>query len=149
MYSTQNRSRNCSARDLHTARSCGTGQVGVYCRVRPMNEQERLMDSQSCLSIAGDRQSITLTLPTDKSAPSGASEFHFSHVFDQKAEQKEVYEVAAKPIVDSVLNGYNGTILAYGQTSSGKTYTMQGADIYDLDNQGLIPRTVSTIFQTI
>lgn len=47
------------------------------------------------------------------------------------------------------MSGYNGTILAYGQTSSGKTHTMQGADIYDMDDQGIIPRTVNTIFQTI
>jgi hypothetical protein len=38
--------------------------------------------------------------------------------------QKEVYDSAAKPIIDSVLEGFNGTIFAYGQTSSGKTHTM-------------------------
>ena len=43
-----------------------------------------------------------------------------------KTEQKEIYDMAAKPIIDSVLEGFNGTIFAYGQTSSGKTHTMTG-----------------------
>ncbi len=44
-----------------------------------------------------------------------------------------------------VLEGYNGTILAYGQTSSGKTYTMQG-NIEDNDYQGIIPRMIKQVF---
>ena len=42
-----------------------------------------------------------------------------------------MYDVAAKPILEQVLRGYNGTIFAYGQTASGKTYTMQGIDVYE------------------
>ena len=57
--------------------------------------------------------------------------FKFSHVFDQESSQQDIYNVAARPILDSVLKGYNGTIMAYGQTASGKTYTMQGVDPYD------------------
>lgn len=51
--------------------------------------------------------------------------FTFDHVFTPTVNQAEVYDVVAKPIVADVLNGYNGTIFAYGQTSSGKTYTME------------------------
>jgi Tfp pilus assembly pilus retraction ATPase PilT len=40
--------------------------------------------------------------------------------------QKEIYEEAAKPIIESVLDGFNGTVFAYGQTGSGKTFTMAG-----------------------
>ena len=53
------------------------------------------------------------------------------------------------PIVDSVLEGFNGTILAYGQTSSGKTHTMLGPDIDDDVNKGIIPRMVAGIFGKI
>ena len=63
--------------------------------------------------------------------------------------QKEVYDVAAKPIIDSVLEGFNGTIFAYGQTSSGKTHTMQGPNIEDIEMQGIIPRMVRTVFNRI
>jgi len=46
-----------------------------------------------------------------------------------------------------VLEGFNGTVLAYGQTSSGKTFTMQGPDIEDSEMQGIIPRMVKTVFE--
>jgi len=51
------------------------------------------------------------------------------------------------PIVDSVLEGFNGSIMAYGQTSSGKTHTMLGPDIDDELNKGIIPRMVEGIFE--
>ena len=51
--------------------------------------------------------------------------FVFDNVVQPRATQSDVYEVVAKPIVEDVLNGYNGTIFAYGQTSSGKTFTME------------------------
>ena len=63
--------------------------------------------------------------------------------------QKDVYDSAAKPIIDSVLEGFNGTIFAQGQTSSGKTHTMQGPDIESIEMQGIIPRMVRTVFNRI
>ena len=48
-----------------------------------------------------------------------------------------------------MLEGFNGTIFAYGQTSSGKTHTMQGPDIEDIEMQGIIPRMVRTVFNRI
>ena len=66
-----------------------------------------------------------------------------------KSTQKEVYDFAARPIIDSVLEGFNGTIFAYGQTSSGKTHTMNGPDITDVEMQGIIPRMVRTVFNRI
>lgn len=50
----------------------------------------------------------------------------FDKVFKPNATQEKVYNEAAKSIVTDVLAGYNGTIFAYGQTSSGKTHTMEG-----------------------
>ena len=73
----------------------------------------------------------------------------FDHVFDSNSTQKEVYDLAAKPIIDSVLEGFNGTIFAYGQTSSGKTHTMQGPSIENIELQGVIPRMVRTVFNRI
>lgn len=63
--------------------------------------------------------------------------------------QQEIYEITAKPVVQSCLSGFNGTIFAYGQTSSGKTFTMQGANIYDEDLKGITPRMIEEIYQTI
>ena len=52
--------------------------------------------------------------------------FQFDAFFDDKTTQEEVYDQVARPIIDGVLDGYNGTLFAYGQTGTGKTYTMLG-----------------------
>uniref|UniRef100_A0A182YK72 Kinesin-like protein n=1 Tax=Anopheles stephensi TaxID=30069 RepID=A0A182YK72_ANOST len=72
----------------------------------------------------------------------------FDKVFKPNATQEKVYNEAAKSIVSDVLAGYNGTIFAYGQTSSGKTHTMEGV-IGDPAKQGIIPRIVNDIFNHI
>ena len=55
---------------------------------------------------------------------------------------QEVFESEARELVLSALNGYNVTIFAYGQTSSGKTHTMRGSD----ENEGIIPLSMKEIF---
>lgn len=77
------------------------------------------------------------------------NEFTFDRVFDINTSQIEVYNHAAKPIIESVMDGFNGTVFAYGQTGSGKTFTMQGPDIEDLEVQGIVPRMVRTVFNRI
>jgi kinesin family protein 5 len=81
----------------------------------------------------------------------GENPYTFDHIFQPGATQKEVYIKAAQPITNAVLEGYNGTIFAYGQTSSGKTFTMTGNpdDLYDEDVRGIIPRTVDALFDGI
>ena len=65
-------------------------------------------------------------------------DFRFAHVLPTAATQEEVFKTVAKPVVESCLDGYNGTIFAYGQTGSGKTYTMSGAESWK--QRGIIPR---------
>jgi kinesin family protein 6/9 len=62
--------------------------------------------------------------------------------------QSEIFDGVAKEVVDSALDGYNGTIFAYGQTGSGKTYTITG-EPEKIEKRGLIPRTISYIFNEI
>ena len=73
--------------------------------------------------------------------------FAFDHVFDMDSEQATVYETTAKPAVCSILEGYNSTIFAYGQTGTGKTFTMEGFT-YDCTDglRGIIPRCIEDIF---
>ena len=56
--------------------------------------------------------------------PFSTHRYMFDHVYDQGASQKRVYETTARTVVDSALQGYNATIFAYGQTGTGKTFTM-------------------------
>jgi hypothetical protein len=76
--------------------------------------------------------------------------FTFDYVFDTESSQQEVYEQTAKPAVFSILEGYNSTIFAYGQTGTGKTYTMEGFTYNNTDPQrGIIPRSIEEIFNYI
>jgi kinesin family member 5 len=63
--------------------------------------------------------------------------------------QKDVFDFSIKSTVDDILNGYNGTVFAYGQTGAGKSYTMMGTDIADDEGRGVIPRIVQQIFHSI
>lgn len=63
--------------------------------------------------------------------------------------QKDVFDFSIKPTVDDILNGYNGTVFAYGQTGAGKSYTMMGTDMDDEVGRGVIPRIVEQIFASI
>ncbi|CAN6217692.1 unnamed protein product [Urochloa humidicola] len=71
--------------------------------------------------------------------------FDFDRIFGEECRTAEVYEARTKRIVDSVVRGFNGTVFAYGQTNSGKTYTMRGSAI----EPGIIPLAVHDLFQRI
>ncbi|KAJ4926619.1 hypothetical protein JOQ06_014368, partial [Pogonophryne albipinna] len=80
-------------------------------------------------------------------SPLGKS-YVFDQVFPTNTTQIQVYNTCAKQIVKDVLGGYNGTIFAYGQTSSGKTHTMEG-NLHDPQGMGIIPRIAEDIFEHI
>lgn len=67
-------------------------------------------------------------------------------MFDINTKQVDMFEKALKPIVQGVMEGFNGTVFAYGQTSSGKTHTMTGI-IDNPEQRGVIPRMVKHIFE--
>ncbi|KAL5336019.1 kinesin-domain-containing protein [Aspergillus crustosus] len=79
--------------------------------------------------------------------------YKFDRVFSSAADQRTVYEDTVLPMVDEVLSGYNCTVFAYGQTGTGKTYTMFGKMEEELgllsDNAGIIPRTLYTLFDKV
>uniref|UniRef100_A0A8C0UTS2 Kinesin-like protein n=1 Tax=Cyanistes caeruleus TaxID=156563 RepID=A0A8C0UTS2_CYACU len=66
-------------------------------------------------------------------------------LFGPESKQLDVYNLTARPIIDSVLEGYNGTIFAYGQTGTGKTFTMEGVRAVP-ELRGIIPNSFAHIF---
>ncbi|KAG5446701.1 Chromosome-associated kinesin kif4b [Clonorchis sinensis] len=115
-------------------------KVGV--RVRPLSEAEINDGCVSCLAYPAESGHIMIG--RDKL-------FSFDCVFDETASQCDIYTRAAEPIVDTVLKGYNATLLAYGQTGSGKTYSMGTCALLsptDPEN-GIVPRMVQDIFRRI
>lgn len=76
--------------------------------------------------------------------------FTFDYVFDIPSTQEFVYVQSAQPAVISVLEGYNSTIFAYGQTGTGKTHTMEGFTYNPEDpERGIVPRCIEDIFNNI
>ena len=120
--------------------------IQVSCRVRPLGPKESSQSEKPFLDISCDQRSITVKNQHDSL---NHLNFTYDRVFPPEVSQKVVYEEIGRPIVESVMEGFNGTILAYGQTSSGKTYTMMGSEISDATHKGLIPRMVCTVFQNI
>ncbi|KMU90141.1 kinesin heavy chain [Coccidioides immitis H538.4] len=75
--------------------------------------------------------------------------FTFDRIFDMNCRQQDVFDYSIRSTVDDILNGYNGTVFAYGQTGAGKSYTMMGSDIDDDEGKGIIPRIVEQMFTSI
>lgn len=126
----------------------GSG-VHVYCRIRPPNEAEKAHgNGLLCVNVRSE-QCIEISSPESKTDTEVKERtFYLDHIFPMDTNQSYVYKTAAKPIVDQLFKGINGTVLAYGQTSSGKTFTMEGV-IGDNEKMGVIPRMVHDVFETI
>ncbi|XP_028939829.1 centromere-associated protein E, partial [Antrostomus carolinensis] len=75
----------------------------------------------------------------------GTKVFTYDRVFHSSDNTQQLYEGVAVPIIQSAVQGYNGTIFAYGQTASGKTYTMMGNE----DSVGIIPKAIQHVFKII
>ena len=114
--------------------------VKVAIRVRPMNKREKEQNSRLCVQV--DKDNNTVSVISDKNE---SKTFPFDYVYPMETTQREVYDQVAFPIVDSIFQGYNGTIFAYGQTGCGKTFTMMGI-ITDPQLRGVIPNAFDHIF---
>ena len=92
----------------------GAERVHVYCRIRPNGRDASATHVTSGFSVA--------VTGTDQRATT--RNFEFDGVYSPDAGQQAVYDEVGAPILDAVLQGYNGTVLAYGQTGAGKTHTL-------------------------
>ncbi|XP_058098748.1 kinesin-like protein KIN-7F isoform X2 [Magnolia sinica] len=113
----------------------GGERILVSVRLRPLNAKESARNDVSEWECINDNTIIFKNSLQDRSLVPTA--YSYDRVFQCKCSTKQVYEEAAKEVALSVISGINSSIFAYGQTSSGKTYTMTGiteytiADIYD------------------
>jgi len=121
--------------------------VKVVIRTRPTAEF-----AQDVITMSNDKTGIHIHVP--KSLDDGYinnQQEDWSFKFDKvlhNASQELAYEECASPIMNSVLQGYNGTIMAYGQTGAGKTFTMTGAT-ENFKHRGIIPRAISHLYREI
>ncbi|KAK7811999.1 hypothetical protein U0070_018559 [Myodes glareolus] len=116
--------------------------VKVAVRIRPLLCKEVLHKHQICVRDVPNTQQIIIG--RDRV-------FTFDFVFGKNSTQDEVYNICIKPLVLSLIEGYNATVFAYGQTGSGKTYTIGGGHVASVveGQKGIIPRAIQEIFQSL
>ena len=119
--------------------------IRVLCRIRPENAKEKGNGFKPCINVISDN---TLRIDQEPSAKEPYHEFTFDHVFPGVTTQNEIFQLAALPLLNEVFDGINCTLFCYGQTSSGKTFTMEGIR-EDKDLRGIIPRAMEFIFNKI
>ncbi|KAH8586769.1 P-loop containing nucleoside triphosphate hydrolase protein [Bisporella sp. PMI_857] len=126
----------------------GETNINVVVRCRGRNEREVRENSGVVLHTEGAKGK-SLELSMGPSAISNKT-YHFDKVFSSAADQSMIYDDVVTPILDEMLDGYNCTIFAYGQTGTGKTYTMSGDmnEHYGMlsDAAGIIPRALNALF---
>ncbi|KAM1468309.1 hypothetical protein ACFX13_034140 [Malus domestica] len=114
------------------------GNIRVFCRCRPLNQSEISSGSGSVVEFESSLDNELQVICSDSSK----KQFKFDHVFKPEDNQEVVF-AQTKPIVTSVLDGYNVCIFAYGQTGTGKTFTMEGTP----ENRGVNYRTLEELFR--
>lgn len=145
--------------------AASTECVRVVVRCRPLNAKERTEGRVRIVEVDVSARQVLLRPPPGPGGRIGLSAqqeappkaFTFDAVFDVDSSQREVYEDAAAGIVSASLEGYNGTIFAYGQTGTGKTHTMEGAAAGGVPagstdqstGPGIIPQAFDHIFNAI
>ncbi|XP_044741151.1 kinesin-like protein Klp61F [Chrysoperla carnea] len=125
-------------------------QIQSFVRVRPLSSQEKEQRSHNVIDIPTNRE-------VNVRQHSISKKFTFDRVFGPKSTQLELYSVVVSPLIQEVLAGYNCTVFAYGQTGTGKTYTMAGGSEKTTTNgswqndpdAGIIPRTLSQLFDEL
>ncbi|XP_043693815.1 kinesin-like protein KIN-14B isoform X2 [Telopea speciosissima] len=111
------------------------GNIRVFCRIRPILDEEKF--SHLAPVVASDSNNVVLKLAKNKS-----KHYTFDKVFHQGSSQDEVFSEIA-PVIKSVMDGYNVCIFAYGQTGTGKTFTMEGKP----DCPGIVPHAINELFK--
>ncbi|XP_029505517.1 kinesin-like protein KIF3B isoform X1 [Oncorhynchus nerka] len=122
--------------------------VKVVVRCRPMNEKERAANFERVVQVDVKLGQVAVRNPRGAAAHEHPKVFTFDSVYDWNSKQVDLYDETFRPLVDSVLLGFNGTIFAYGQTGTGKTYTMEGVR-NDPERRGVIPNSFEHVFTHI
>ncbi|CAM6092702.1 unnamed protein product [Calypogeia fissa] len=122
------------------------GRVRVAVRLRPRNGEEMVadMDFADCVELQPEMKRLKL-----RKNNWDCDTYQFDEVLTETASQKRVYEVVAKPVVESVCEGYNGTVMAYGQTGTGKTFTLGRLGEEDTADRGIMVRALEDILANV
>eukprot|EP00210_Caulerpa_lentillifera_P005746 g5493.t2 len=131
--------KESSAPPAPRGRSGDLGGIKVAVRFRPLRDTEREKGETSVWGV-DEANNVGVILKGNFSP-----KYHYDTVFQQDKDNQFVYETVASEIVSTAMGGINGTIFAYGVTSSGKTHTMMGYN----GEWGIVPKAIQHIFELI
>lgn len=117
--------------------------IKVLVRCRPLSEKEKNSGHKSCVDM-----NLTTTSVSVKSLTGDPDRWTFDAVINNSFTQADIFTQYILPLVNCVMNGFNATVFAYGQSGSGKTHTMTGV-MGNAELEGVIPRCIQQIFATI
>jgi len=117
--------------------------INVAIRIRPLNDREKSEGQEERFMSLEGKNMVVQT--GEDGEPLSSQAYTYHHVFDKSQNTEDVYNCVGSDLVEGVVNGINGTVFAYGQTSSGKTFTMLGAE----GSPGILERAAADIFKQI
>ena len=124
-------------RKIHNRYMYLRGNLRVMCRVRPFLSSEKINKKSQMETLVINNDSISVFQENKQE-----KNFEYDYIFDTKSTQKDVYEEVTL-LIQSMVQGNNICIIAYGQTCTGKTYTIQGPNS---KNPGIVPRAAKELF---
>ncbi|XXQ32464.1 Kinesin motor domain-containing protein [Plasmodiophora brassicae] len=122
--------------------------VRVVVRCRPFNSRETASGYKPCIRIHTDVRQIEMLRADNDSSLAADKAFTFDAVYGGDSTQHSVFMDVGYPLVSSIMEGYNGTIFAYGQTGCGKTFSMEGLPSPP-EMRGIIPKCFDQLFSNI
>ncbi|XP_012540169.1 kinesin-like protein Klp61F [Monomorium pharaonis] len=137
--------------DIRNMKKDKNQHIQVFVRVRPLNNSEKFGKSVSVLELPSNKEVVV----HEKQQSNHSKKFTFDKVFGPSSKQIDVYNAVVSPLLEEVLAGYNCTVFAYGQTGTGKTFTMEGISNdptlhWQSDTSaGIIPRALSHLFDEL
>ncbi|KAJ3139609.1 hypothetical protein HDU90_009110 [Geranomyces variabilis] len=139
------RTRSNSSATINGASSVsGNDACHVTVRMRPLTENEESQNNACVWEVSDEHNRITLNQDFADKNRKTTSDYFFDAV-QVGSDNKDLYEDSARDVVRAAMEGINGTVFAYGQTASGKTYSMMGVN----EEPGVIPQAVEDIFTFI
>eukprot|EP00929_Paragymnodinium_shiwhaense_P108045 TRINITY_DN74379_c0_g1_i1.p1 TRINITY_DN74379_c0_g1~~TRINITY_DN74379_c0_g1_i1.p1 ORF type:complete len:1472 (+),score=438.02 TRINITY_DN74379_c0_g1_i1:100-4515(+) len=123
-------------------------RLKVVCRLRPLSEQEKRAGQVPTVTASDERSEVSVTRPQPGTGAQVRSTHRFDRVLTPFSTQSDAFTATVRPLIQDALSGYDVVTFAYGQTGTGKTYTMEGE--LDSDGEkGLVPRTAAGVMQAI
>ena len=116
-----------------TSQAKDDNNIKVYLRIKPKLKNETKNEESNYLKISEDKKCLSLNLSTENE-----SKFYFENIFNENETQPNIFEIIGKPLYLNIFQGINSSFISYGKKNTGKTYTIRGKSIHEIQKEVLI-----------